>query len=187
MGGNMQPSVMMPPNPYVMMNHQRQAMGMHQMQAGGQPETFQMTQAGMPSAVNPQQTPTSNATPPASQNQIGSQQAMALNGALTSGTPILQSNQMPPQQQQQPSQPQQGPPQVQQQPAGQPSQQVANQIAQGLKNSSFSPDMLQVSTAYLCYFFFFCHYFNQIPSYFFLFLKKIVHDPTRTKSYYLIV
>ena len=26
-----------------------------------------------------------------------------------------------------------------------------------------------------------------ISSYFFLFLKKIVHDPTRNKSYYLIV
>ena len=31
------------------------------------------------------------------------------------------------------------------------------------------------------------YFFKGIPSYFFLFLKKIVHDPTRNKSYYLIV
>ena len=30
-------------------------------------------------------------------------------------------------------------------------------------------------------------HFKGIPSYFFLFLKKIVHDPTRNKSYYLIL
>ena len=30
-------------------------------------------------------------------------------------------------------------------------------------------------------------FFKGIPSYFFLFLKKIVHDPTKNKLYYLIV
>ena len=135
----------MPPNPY-MMNHQRQAMGMPPMQPGTtQPETFQMTQPGMPSAVNPQQgAPLANSAQTA-QPQV-SIQAMSQAGASpnTGAPPNSQPNLIPPQQ----PQPQavQGPPQLQQQQStGTPAQQAANQIAQGLKNSSFSPDMLQVS------------------------------------------
>lgn len=136
MGGNMQgPPGMMQPNAYAMMNHQRQGVGMPPMQGGvGQPETFQMTQPGMPSAVTQQPSSAANAVPnPAAQaNQIGNQQPIPTTGTPASGTPNAQANQIPPQQQQQSA-------------TAQPSQQVANQIAQGLKNSSFSPDMLQVS------------------------------------------
>ena len=98
----MQAPGMMQPNPYAMMNHQRQAVGMPPMQGGGQPETFQMTQPGMPSAVTQQPSPAANAVPnPAAQNQIGNQQAMPNAGTPASGTPNPQANQIPPQQQQQ--------------------------------------------------------------------------------------
>eukprot|EP00111_Clytia_hemisphaerica_P021883 TCONS_00064344-protein len=141
----MQPGMpgMMQPNPYAMMN-QRQSMGMNMQGAGGQPpETFQMTQPGlanpngMAAAGQPNSTPGAQ-TPSPSTGAPGTQQPQ-------------QGTQQPGQTPNQPQTQQQGPPQLQpqatpQQSGQQQQQQNANQaaaIAQGLKNSSFSPDMLQ--------------------------------------------
>ena len=131
MAAGMQPGMMpnmQPPNPYAMMNQSFQDRMMGGMNMGAnnmnQAETFQMTQPNIANGMN------QNAPNPNSQ-QIPT--------AATTGN-LAQTGQLNQQPQQQPQQQQQQ--QQQQQSAASPAQQ---QGQTGIKNSSFSPDMLQVS------------------------------------------
>jgi len=155
MQAGMMPGLQGPPNlsrHYHVMNQQRQAMGMG-MQGGNQPETFQMTQPGLASNAmgtntnQQQQQQQTNAMAVPNQQLAGQNLSSTVQPTNSQQPGQQQQTTQPNQQQQQipPPQQQVPPQQQQQQQQGQPQQPTQNNASsQGIKNASFSPDMLQV-------------------------------------------